>query len=46
MDLLTKVLEETSWAIEGKTGAAAILGLAPSTLRSRMTKFGIARPES
>jgi PAS domain S-box-containing protein len=43
---ITKVLEETSWAIEGKAGAAAILGLAPSTLRSRMTKFGIARPES
>jgi len=43
---ITKVLEETTWAIEGKAGAAAILGLAPSTLRSRMTKFGIARPES
>ena len=42
---ITKVLEETSWAIEGKAGAAAILGLAPSTLRSRMTKLGITRPE-
>ncbi len=42
---ITRVLEDTSWAIEGKNGAAAILGLAPSTLRSRMTKFGIARPE-
>ncbi len=42
---ITKVLEETSWAIEGRTGAAAILGLAPSTLRSRMTKFSITRPE-
>lgn len=42
-DHITKVLEETSWAIEGKGGAASILGLAPSTLRSRMTKFGISR---
>ena len=41
---IIKVLEETSWAIEGKAGAAGILGLAPSTLRSRMTKFGITRP--
>jgi formate hydrogenlyase transcriptional activator len=40
---ITNVLEETSWAIEGKGGAASILGLAPSTLRSRMTKFGISR---
>ena len=43
-DHITKVLEETSWTIEGKDGAAAILGLAPSTLRSRMTKFDITRP--
>jgi formate hydrogenlyase transcriptional activator len=43
---ITKVLKDTSWAIEGKAGAAAILGLAPSTLRSRMAKFGITRPES
>ncbi len=43
---ITKVLKDTSWAIEGKTGAAAILGLAPSTLRSRMVKFGITRPKS
>ncbi len=42
---ITQVLKETSWTIEGKDGAAAILGLAPSTLRSRMTKFSIIRPE-
>ena len=44
-DHITRVLEETSWTIEGKDGAAAILGLAPSTLRSRMTKFSITRQE-
>jgi len=30
--------------IEGKRGAAALLGLAPSTLRSRMVQLGIRRP--
>ncbi len=35
------VLEETDWVIEGKHGAASILGLNPSTLRSRMRKMGI-----
>ena len=40
-----KILSETRWRIEGKNGAAAILGLHPSTLRARMQKFGILRPE-
>jgi transcriptional regulator with GAF, ATPase, and Fis domain len=35
------VLEQTRWAIEGKRGAAAVLGLNPSTLRGRMRKLGI-----
>jgi transcriptional regulator of acetoin/glycerol metabolism len=38
---ILKVLEETNWKIEGKNGAAVILGLNPSTLRGRMRKFGI-----
>jgi transcriptional regulator with GAF, ATPase, and Fis domain len=38
-----RVLERTAWVIEGKAGAAAALGLAPSTLRSRMSQLGIAR---
>jgi len=38
------VLEETYWRIEGKNGAAVILGLHPDTLRSRMKKLGIRRP--
>jgi formate hydrogenlyase transcriptional activator len=41
-----KILSETRWRIEGKDGAAAILGLNPSTLRARMHKLGIVRPET
>jgi transcriptional regulator of acetoin/glycerol metabolism len=43
---ILKILSETRWRIEGKNGAAAILGLHPSTLRARMHKFGIVRPET
>ncbi len=38
------VLKETKWAIEGARGAASILGMNPSTLRSRMQKLGIKKP--
>ena len=41
---ILKTLTETRWRIEGKDGAAAILGLNPSTLRARMHKLGIVRP--
>jgi DNA-binding NtrC family response regulator len=40
------ILSETRWRIEGKDGAATILGLHPSTLRARMHKLGIVRPET
>jgi transcriptional regulator with GAF, ATPase, and Fis domain len=43
---IQKIFSETRWRIEGKDGAAAILGLHPSTLRARMHKFGILRPEA
>ncbi len=43
---ILKILSETRWRIEGKNGAAAILGLHPSTLRARMHKLGILRPET
>ncbi len=42
---ILKTLSETRWRIEGKDGAAAILGLNPSTLRARMHKLGIRRSE-
>jgi DNA-binding NtrC family response regulator/ligand-binding sensor domain-containing protein len=35
------VLEEAGWKIEGEQGAAVLLGMRPSTLRSRMLKLGI-----
>jgi PAS domain S-box-containing protein len=38
---IMKVLEMTKWRIKGSHGAAEILGLKPSTLYSRMVKFGI-----
>jgi transcriptional regulator with GAF, ATPase, and Fis domain len=41
-----KILSETRWRIEGKDGAAAILGIHSSTLRARMHKLGIVRPET
>jgi transcriptional regulator with GAF, ATPase, and Fis domain len=42
---ILKILSETHWRIEGKDAAAAILGLHPSTLRARMHKLGIVRPD-
>jgi PAS domain S-box-containing protein len=38
---ILQVLERTRWRIEGPRGAAVILGLHPSTLRSRLAKLGI-----
>ncbi len=40
---IVAMLERTGWKIEGDRGAAAALGLRPSTLRSRMQKLGITR---
>ena len=42
---ILKILSETHWRIEGKHGAALILGIRPSTLRARMPKLGIERPD-
>ncbi len=42
---ILNTLTETRWRLEGKNGAAAILGLHPSTLRARMHKLGISRPK-
>jgi len=41
---ILQVLQKTGWKIEGEKGAAAILGLNPSTLRFRIKKLGIKRP--
>ncbi|WP_163339813.1 sigma 54-interacting transcriptional regulator [Desulfopila sp. IMCC35008] len=42
---ILKVLTETQWRIEGTGGAAMLLDIHPSTLRARMQKLGISRPE-
>jgi len=36
-------LERTGWIVDGSRGAARLLGLHPSTLRSRMKRLGIDR---
>jgi PAS domain S-box-containing protein len=41
---IESVLTQTNWMIEGERGAARVLNLSPSTLRSRMQKLGIRRP--
>ena len=42
-EYILRTLENTGWRIEGSNGAANILGLNPSTLRTRMVKLGIQR---
>ena len=42
-DHILQVLQKTGWRIEGKNGAAVLLGLNASTLRARMRKYGIVR---
>jgi formate hydrogenlyase transcriptional activator len=41
---IISVLEQCRWVIEGNNGAARILNLQPSTLRYRMKKLGIVKP--
>ena len=41
---IRSVLEGVGWRIRGATGAAARLGLKPTTLETRMAKLGIIRP--
>ncbi|MCI0617288.1 sigma 54-interacting transcriptional regulator, partial [bacterium] len=43
---IRKVLENASWKIRGRQGAAEILGMKPTTLETRMAKLGIRRPDS
>jgi PAS domain S-box-containing protein len=42
-NLILRTLDRTGGRIEGPTGAAALLAINPSTLRSRMRKLGISR---
>ncbi len=40
---ILRALNATQWVIHGKKGAAELLGINPSTLRSRIAKLGIKR---
>jgi len=42
---ILKVLGGSGWKIDGAGGAASLLGLHPSTLRFRLKKLGIKRPQ-
>jgi len=42
---ITDLLNDLNWVIGGKKGAAEILDVPSSTLRSRMKKLGIERPD-
>jgi formate hydrogenlyase transcriptional activator len=42
---IQEVLDATSWRISGPGGAARLLGLHPNTLRSRMERLRISRPQ-
>jgi transcriptional regulator with GAF, ATPase, and Fis domain len=43
-DHIVAILNDVSWKISGSAGAAAKLGMPPSTLRSKMKKLDIHRP--
>jgi transcriptional regulator with GAF, ATPase, and Fis domain len=43
---IIRVLEGTGWRIEGPGGAARVLGLNPSTLRTRMAKLKVQKKKS
>ena len=38
---IERILAQTNWQIAGKSGAAKILGMKPTTLRSRMERLGV-----
>jgi len=42
---IERVLAECGWKVKGRGNAAERLGLNPSTLRTRMKRLGIVRPE-
>ena len=43
-DYILRILKAKNWKIGGKDSAASILGMPPSTLRSRMKKLGLKKP--
>jgi transcriptional regulator with GAF, ATPase, and Fis domain len=44
-DNLLQALEAAHWKIKGADGVAELLGVKPTTLISRMSKWGLKKPE-
>jgi DNA-binding NtrC family response regulator len=44
-DHILAVIEKCHWRINGEHGAAEVLAMHPNTLRSKMKKLGIKRPQ-
>ena len=44
-EYIVRILDSTSWRIEGHKGAAKVLGLNPSTLRTRISRLGIQKSD-
>src|SRR5262249_54264954 len=42
---LQRALEKSGWQVAGESGAARLLGMAPSTLASRMKALGVRKAE-
>jgi transcriptional regulator with GAF, ATPase, and Fis domain len=42
---ILRALEKAEWQVAGESGAARLLGVAPSTLASRMKALGVRRPD-
>ena len=45
-DHILKALEESNWAVGGRSGAAARLGIKRTTLIAKMKKLGVSRDKS
>lgn len=43
-DNMVAALERCGWRVGGEDGAAVLLGISPSTFKSRMRSLGIERP--
>ena len=43
-DNLLRILQKTNWKIKGADGAAELLGVKPTTLLSRIEKWGLKKP--
>ena len=43
-DNIIAALQQAGWRVSGRGGAAEILGVKPTTLASRLKRFGIERP--